>query len=77
MMAVSMDAGGAGLTAGTPKLLFQGRFTNSLDRWYDVTADGQRFLMLQPQDTVRFTAAIAVVQEWSSELARLAPVARR
>ena len=38
---------------------------------YDVAPDGQRFLMLKPQDTVRSTAAITVVQEWASELARL------
>jgi hypothetical protein len=72
MMSVSIDAAGAAITAGTPKVLFQGRFvpSSSVDRWYDVSPDGQRFLMLRAE-AGRTSATLTVVQEWGSELKRI------
>jgi eukaryotic-like serine/threonine-protein kinase len=68
MMSVAMGSGGA--PAGVPAVLFQGRFvaSTSVDRWYDVSPDGQRFLMLRA-DAGRAPATLTVVQEWASELA--------
>ena len=77
MMAVAIEAKGDALDAGTPKLLFEGRFAVSNvpggDASYDVSPDGQRFLMLKPEET-QSTATIVMVQDWMNELKRLAPV---
>jgi serine/threonine-protein kinase len=72
MMSVPIPSGSR-VPEGTPKVLFQGRFmaSTSVDRWYDVTADGQRFLMLKPQDSARSVATLTVVQGWDTELKRL------
>jgi hypothetical protein len=69
---------------GPPELLFEGSFVGTLGTGgkvymagpstnYDVTADGQRFVMLQPQessDPIQFN----VVLNWFEELKRLVPV---
>ena len=71
MMAVSVAAGTV-FTAGLPRALFEGRFTiQTTTGGYDVTADGQRFLMVQPKDRppVRTTQMI-YVQNWLDELRR-------
>ncbi len=72
MMAVSVETG-TSFTAGTPELLFEGRFKlgvhGSLS--YDVSADG-RFLMIErSQDET--TDRLHVVLNWFEELKRLAP----
>jgi len=76
LFAVSLDPTTASLRPSAPTMLFQGRFAHSSggDAWYDVSADGRRFLMLRLLDATRSTPAITVVQEWSAELDRtLAP----
>ncbi len=68
------------LKVGTPVALFQGQFyiapTGSPRPQYDVTADGQRFLMLAPLPGESLTdqSRIVVVQNWFEELKRLVPV---
>ena len=64
-----------GFSASTPRKLFEGRFTVSTpSRSYDVTADGRRFMMVQPRDQApQPVAQIVVVQSWLEELKRLAP----
>ena len=61
--------------AGTPTLLFEGQYHNDFN-WsppnYDVTPDGQRFLMIQPGEQEAATQ-INVVLNWFEELKRLAP----
>jgi serine/threonine-protein kinase len=79
MMAVDVDTT-AGFTSGKPHVLFEGDFNTVLNGYvranYDVSPDGQRFLMVQP-----VTAGepppneISVVLNWSEELKRLVPVA--
>ena len=63
--------------AGTPRLLFDGGFLTGVGRVpvYDVTADGQRFLMVQnaPSTDGAAPATITVVQNWHEELKRLVP----
>jgi len=58
----------------TPRLLFEGRYQQStlpLLPFYDVTADGQRFVMVQAQETD--PGQINVVLNWFEELKRLVP----
>jgi Tol biopolymer transport system component len=64
-----------GFSTGTPTKLFQGRFiTSGSSRSYDVDADSQRFIMVQPQEQAALPVAqIVVVQNWIEELQRLAP----
>ncbi len=69
------------LKVGTPVQLFQGQYFihagGSPRPQYDVTADGQRFLMLAPPggaDASRARPRIVVVQNWTEELKRLVPV---
>ena len=40
---------------------------------YDVTADGQRFLMVKPADTERVPVPIHIVVNWFDELKRRVP----
>jgi serine/threonine-protein kinase len=75
MMAVAIETEPE-LSVGTPRLLFEGRFLGAgpvhLRRNYDVSLDGQRFLMIQrEQDLV--PTEIIVVQNWFEELKRLVP----
>jgi eukaryotic-like serine/threonine-protein kinase len=60
---------------GTPQKLFQGIFTvSSGSRSYDVTADGRRFIMVQPHEQApRPVSQIVIVQNWGEELRRIAP----
>jgi serine/threonine-protein kinase len=70
MMAVSVDPATGEL--GAPTMLFTGDFVDS-DVWsFDVTPDGERFLMLQrpPGSELR---QIIVVTNWFQELERLVP----
>ena len=60
-----------------PELLFEGTFiaqtSTGPSSIYDVTADGQRFLMLQPTEALD-QGRIIVVLNWFEELKRLVPV---
>ncbi len=55
------------LNVGEPKLLFEGNYVSD----YDVTADGQRFVMIKPGE--QESASINVVLNWFEELKRLVP----
>ncbi len=56
--------------AKDPQRLFEGRFTGS----FDVTADGQRFVMAQSvEDLGALVTELRVVLNWFEELKRLAP----
>jgi hypothetical protein len=70
LMAASVNVGTT-FEAGIPKPLFQTPIADvqlGLDQ-YDVTADGQRFLVLQPTDRTNQTP-ITVVVNWTSGLTR-------
>ncbi len=58
--------------AGTPRLLFEGSYLVAIGRFYDVSADGQRFVMIQPEEGSAPTQ-INVVLNWFEELKQLAP----
>jgi hypothetical protein len=63
------------LTAGVPQLLFVGTFLrhSAGARPFDVTPDGQRFVMIKSGNAVDDANAIIVVQHWDEELKRLVP----
>ena len=62
MMSVSVDPGDASLKLTLPKPLFQTRLEfDSLLRQYDVSADGNRFLLAQPLEA---SVPITVIVNW-------------
>ena len=66
-------------TAGTPKVLFEGQYVDSVvvaNTEYDVAPDGQRFLMIQPIEREGGLSQIQVVLNWFEELKRRVPAAR-
>ncbi len=59
--------------AKDPQRLFEGRFTGS----FDVTANGQRFVMTQSvEDSGALVTELRVVLNWFEELKRLAPTGK-
>jgi len=61
--------------AGTPRKLFEGRyFAQLLGRTYDVSPDGQRFLMIKSSSTAPpMRPRIVVIDHWTGELKRRVP----
>jgi Tol biopolymer transport system component len=61
---------------GKSKTLFQGSYTPTTGTFpfYDVSPDGQRFLMLKPAETAAAATQIVVVQNWFEELKQKVPV---
>jgi eukaryotic-like serine/threonine-protein kinase len=58
------------LRASVPMALFNGRFGNG----YDVAPDGQRFLMIKPDDSSKpATDEVHVVLNWQEELKQRVP----
>jgi hypothetical protein len=57
-------------TAGTPRILFEGRYGATANvRGYDVAPDGRRFLMVQQKDRPAMRVAeMIIVQSWVEEL---------
>jgi hypothetical protein len=75
MLAVSVDGARNGLRIGPPSVLFEGAYRmNRPARSYDVSPDGAYFYLIQssPQPVETITT-LRVVQNWLTELARLAP----
>jgi hypothetical protein len=54
-----------------PKYFTGGATT--LGRTYDVSPDGQRFIMIKRADSDQLVQQIVVVQHWDEELRRLVP----
>jgi serine/threonine-protein kinase len=73
MMVVSVQTDTT-FKAEKPRLLFEGAYgdnrVGSTTSNYDITADGQRFVMVQEEDTPQ----INVVLNWFEELKRLVPI---
>ena len=74
MMVVDITAAPA-FVASSPRRLFQGdyRKTTTGTSAYAVSADGRRFLRIQPVQPERPRTTIHVVLNWFEELKRLAP----
>jgi Tol biopolymer transport system component len=72
MMVVDVESL-AEFRAGTPRLLFEGSHVYTVgQRNYDVTPDGQRFVMIHPEERSA-PAQLHVVLNWTEELKRLVP----
>lgn len=81
MMSVPVETQPA-FKAGTPRMLFQGGgylfFGNYLTTGnYDVTADGQHFLMIKEKDAPASSKEVSIVLHWTDELKRIAPTSRK
>jgi serine/threonine-protein kinase len=66
-------------TAAKPKLLFEGRYEAGIYTFaqnYDVSSDGQRFLMIKASEQESAATQVNVVLNWSEELRRLAPAGK-
>ncbi|MGB2888252.1 MAG: protein kinase [Candidatus Acidiferrales bacterium] len=78
MMAVDI-ATQPSFAAGTPRMLFEGRYEPTpfpIDN-YDVSHDGQRFLMLKPSEQAQAAPTqINVVLNWFEELKRRVPTGK-
>ena len=60
--------------AGNPEVLFEGQYVGGLSgRSYDVSPDGEQFLMIKQVEDVSATSQIIVVLNWFTELERLMP----
>jgi Tol biopolymer transport system component/predicted Ser/Thr protein kinase len=75
MMAVEITTQPS-FSAGTPKTLFEGQYqsVNQSSPNYDVSVDGQRFLMLKP---IEQAAQINVVLNWFEELKQKVPTGKK
>ncbi|MCI0698129.1 protein kinase [candidate division KSB1 bacterium] len=56
-----------------PKLIFEGDYLNVWGRSYDVSPDGQRFLLLKSSEEPSRQTQLNVVTNWFEELKRKAP----
>ncbi len=74
VMAVDVQSDGAAFKAGTPRALFktsaliQNHRGSTIDIPYDVSADGQRFLLNERLTPAGQGAPITVVQNWTAAL---------
>src|SRR5712692_774487 len=79
MMAVDI-ATQPGFAAGTPRMLFEGPYEPApvpIDN-YDVSPDGQRFLMIKPSEQAQAAPTqINVVLNWFEELKRRVPAGKK
>jgi hypothetical protein len=78
MMAVDITPG-LSFTAGTPHVLFEGKFETrpggpAAEADYDVSPDGQRFLMIKASQQVETPLQLNVVLNWFEELKQRVPV---
>jgi hypothetical protein len=78
MMAADYNAQPA-FSAGKPKMLFEGPYVPTPLSFpdYDVSSDGQRFLMLKAAEQALATAQINVVLNWFEELKQKVPVGKK
>jgi serine/threonine-protein kinase len=77
LMRVGVERGDT-WAATAPVQLLEGRYaTGSLEtavgRTYDVSLDGQRFLMIKPGVWTKAPTSFVIVQNWQEELKRLVP----
>ena len=78
MMAVDVTTQGT-FSAGKPRVLFEGRYVPTPRSFqdYDVSPDGQRFLMLKPAEQAQSPEQINVVLNWFEELKQKVPAGKK
>jgi hypothetical protein len=76
MMAVDVELRPS-FTVGKPRVLFQGEYFASVFPFtgtaYDVSADGQRFLVVKQTEQTAAAVQMNVVVNWFEELKRRVP----
>ena len=73
LIAVSIETDPS-FTVGNPAVVFEGQYYGSQGgRSYDVSPDGERFLLIKQAQDASARPQIVVVQNWFEELNRLAP----
>jgi hypothetical protein len=74
VMTVPIETGST-FTYGNPRKLFSGPYYAALSGLtYDVSPDGQRFLMIKDTTSAPDAARLVVVENWLEELKRRVPV---
>ena len=78
LLRVPVEASGATWNAGTPTKLLEGAIAHGIvntGRTFDVSPDGQRFLMIKAPgaDATAAPPSLIVVQHWDEELKRVVP----
>ena len=69
MTAVAVRASGATFSSGQPAKVFDAKYASPFPpRHYDVSPDGQRFLMRKDAGTAAAPASMVVVEHWFEEL---------
>lgn len=78
MMAVEITSQPT-FSVGRPKMLFEGPYlpTPITFPYYDVSPDGQRFLMIKPSEQTSPLNQIVVVQNWFEELKQKVPTGKK
>ncbi|MBZ5659728.1 MAG: serine/threonine-protein kinase [Acidobacteriia bacterium] len=80
MMAADVTAQ-PGFSAGKPRKLFEGSYVRSdwplATMTYDVSADGQRFLMVKETEQASAATQINIVQNWFEELKQKVPTGKK
>jgi len=66
-------------SAGKPRMLFEGPYVPTPRSFpdYDVSPDGQRFLMVKANEQVQAAAQINVVLNWFEELKQKVPAGKK
>ena len=56
-------------------MIFEGRYLSGRGRMYDIAPDGQKFLMIKPEDAAEGGTRenVVLIQNWFEELKRLVP----
>ncbi len=77
MMVVPIQVTDQALNAGSPRVLFEGSYASHANppgiQYYDISPDGNRFLMMREGDLPATQAQIRIVLNWFEELRRLVP----
>jgi serine/threonine-protein kinase len=60
--------------ASQPRLLFEGSFLNVTNYSYDISPEGDRFLLVEDPGHTKAIAELTVITNWFEELKRLVPI---
>ncbi len=75
---MEVDPADLNVQGDTPTRLFQGPYFASgpgnVFRTYDVSADGERFVMIRISDSGSLDEELIAVENWFEELKRLVPI---
>jgi hypothetical protein len=81
MMVVAVDTNSTNFNiAKPPETLFEGQYSTAIGVYkvvnYDITPDGQRFVMIKESERQSTTDQLIIVLNWFEELKRLVPTGK-